>query len=164
MLSRLKEIQEYLDGRAPTYSEIYHDSDLKKRFNSCSLAGVIYRFNQDHGIASYADFCEQHLGWEVPRKLTKSRTEWVLKELVRRCGGVPNGLSKMKSVLGYRGMTLLAAVKKHFGKTLDDYCLGKKLKRVPSGAARRVLEGGAEQPSSNRRTMVRRGRRPGASR
>ena len=164
MLRRLTEIQEYLGGRVPVYSEIYHDPGLKKRFNSCSLAGAIYRFNQDHGISSYADFCEQHLGWEVPRKLTKSRTEWVLKELVRRCGGVPTGLSKMKSVCGYRGMTLLAAVKKHFGRTLDDYCLARRLKRVTGGAARRVLDGGGESASVRRRTTSPHGRKRRARR
>lgn len=150
MLDRLKAIRAYLGGVVPLYSEIYHDADLKARFNSCSLAGALYRFNQDNGIASFADFCEQYLGWEVPRKLTKARTTEVLEKLVRQCGGVPTGMSRMASVVGYRGMTLLAAVKKHFGMSLDDYCADKKLKRVSAAEARRMLDDAKPQRSSRR--------------
>lgn len=140
MLSRLRAIRQHLGGRVPTYSEIYHDADLKTQFNSCSLAGALFRFNQDQGIASYADFCKQYLDWDVPRKLTKARTAWVLEELVRRCGGVPSAIGQMESVFGHRGRTLMAAIKKHFGKTLDEYCADKRLKRVTAEAARRKLD------------------------
>lgn len=143
MLARLRAIRQHLGGRVPTYSEIYDDADLKAQFNSCSLAGALFRFNQDQGIASYADFCKKYLDWDVPRKLTKARTAWVLEELVRTCGGVPGGVSQMESVCGHRGMTLMAAIKKHFGKTLDEYCAAKKLKRITAEAARRALDNAA---------------------
>jgi hypothetical protein len=159
MLARLKAIRQHLGGRVPSYSEIYHDADLKARFNSCSLAGALYRFNQDNDIASFADFCEQYLGWEVPRKLTKAQTARVLEKLAQKCGGVPTGLSRMASVLGYRGMTLLAAVRKHFGKSLDEYCAAKKLKRVSASKASRSRDAAKCSRTSRPRKSPRRHRK-----
>ena len=158
MLSRLREIQAYRGGQIPTYSEIYHDQDLKSRFNSCSLAGALFRFNQEHHISSYADFCERYLGWAVPRKLCKIETARVLSKLVEICGGVPVGLSKMPSVLGHRGMTLMAAIKKHFGKTLEEYCVAKKLKRVPSMESQRLIAKATPAETQRRKKPGRRQR------
>jgi hypothetical protein len=130
MLIRLKQIRTHLDGRVPRYSELYHSHELKNRFNSCSLAGAIFRFNQANGLASYADFCEKHLEWTAPRKLSQERLKWVLNELVRICGGIPTSIGSGGDVLGHRGATIASAVKAHFGFPLGEYCKRKRLRRV----------------------------------
>lgn len=130
MLARLQAIRDYLDGRVPKYSELYHSQELKKKFNSCSLAGAIFRHNHENKIDSYADFCEHYLGWLAPRKLSRERLSWVLKELVRVCGGIPANLGSCEDVLGYRGATIAQAVKFQFGQTLGEYCEEKRLRRI----------------------------------
>lgn len=85
MTERLTEIRDYLGGRVPSYSEIYKSAELRERFNSCALAGAIYRFNQANGIASYQEFVRLHLGWSLVGKLTKARTEEVFERLVKTC-------------------------------------------------------------------------------
>ena len=140
MLTRLQAIRDHLDGRVPKYSELYHSPELKKQFNSCSLAGALYRHNQAHEIGSYADFCEQYLGWLAPRKLSRERLGTVLKELVRICGGIPASLGQLEDVLGYRGGTIAQAVKFQFGETLGEFCERNRIRRIALGDAMAKLQ------------------------
>ena len=107
MVGRLKEIRAYLDGRIPTYSEIYKRTDLRHKFNSCSLAGAIYRFNQKHGLSSYDDFVSRHLGWKPTRRLVnKEEVTRLVKDIVKQYGGMPTSLAKLDNCLGIRGTPL----------------------------------------------------------
>ena len=122
MTERLVEIRDNLGDRIPLYSEIYKSTELREKFNSCALAGAIYRFNQIHGIGSYRDFLRLHLGWEIAGKLNKSRTEEVFKAVVEKCGGVPRGLGKINDVFGHKGHAFEEAFKTHYGLSLTNYC------------------------------------------
>ncbi len=130
MLCRLREIREYLGGRMPSYSEIYKSETLRKKFNSCSLAGAIYRFNQRNGITSYGDFVGCYLGWEIHPRLNKERTQQLFERIVHEFGGMPRGVGKIGNLFGHKGHTFEEAFKKFYGMTIKQYCEAHGVQRV----------------------------------
>jgi hypothetical protein len=122
MIERLEEVVAYLKGRIPSYSELYDSMDLRRRFNSCSLAGGIFRFNRAHGLASYREFVKRYLGWEVAGTLDKKRTRDVLEKLVEQLGGVPFGLSRIDNLFGHKGHAFEEAFRRHYGISISRYC------------------------------------------
>ncbi len=131
MIERLREVRAHLGGRIPSYSEIYDSRELREKFNSCSLAGAIFRFNQAKGVGSYQDFLEQYLGWRIPGRLDKTRTEEVFGKLVKECGCVPFGLGKIDDLFGHKGHAFEAAFQTHYGMTVAAYCKQRGIARKP---------------------------------
>lgn len=131
MVDRLKEIQDYLGDRVPTYSEIYKDVELRETFSSCALAGAIHRFNQEHGIGSYNEFIYEHLGWIGPSHLTKEMAITHLERVTEKYGGVPRHVGRNKDLLGVRGRCLEVTFKKYLGMSVTEYCKANGIQRVP---------------------------------
>lgn len=130
MTQRLTEIRDYLGGRIPAYSEIYESPELRERFNSCSLAGAIYRFNQGHGLRSYQEFVKVHLDWTLVGKLTEARTKEVLELMIDSYGGVPIGIGQIDDLFGHKGHAFEEAFKSHCGVTLREYCEQHGIARI----------------------------------
>jgi hypothetical protein len=130
ILTRLRVIREYLGGAVPSYSQLYRNADLRRRFNSCALAGAIFRFDQKHGIASYGEFVLRHLKWTVPTRLTRETAAAHLGAIVERFGGVPTGIRRMSNVLGVRGSYYCKAFWRLTGMSVRKYCRAHGIPRV----------------------------------
>ena len=130
MLDRLRGIHRYIGNRVPTYSQIYNDRTLRRTFDSCALAGAIYRFIQKHKIGSYNDFVFRYLGWIAPSHLTKEMAIVHLERVVEEYGGIPYHVGRIKDLLGVRGRCLEAAFKKYVGMSVSQYCDIKGISRV----------------------------------
>ena len=122
MIERLAEIRGYLGGRIPSYSEIYDDRELRARFNSCSLAGAIFRYNNKHEIRSYREFVKRFLDWDTSGKLTKARTQEVFERLLADLGGIPMNLGTIHDIFGHKGHAFEEAFKAHYGVSVKEYC------------------------------------------
>ncbi len=134
ILTRLKAIREYLGGAVPSYSQLYRNADLRRRFNSCALAGAIFRSDQKNGVTSYGEFVLRHLKWTVPTRLTRETAAAHLGAIVERFGGVPTGIRRMSDVLGVKGSYYCEAFRRLTGMSVRKYCRGHGIPRVRARA------------------------------
>jgi hypothetical protein len=132
ILARLDTIYTYLNGKVPSYIQLYRSVDLRTRFNSCGLAGAIFKFNKKNGIRTYADFLWQHKGWQTSTRFTKPALLVHLKKVVQTAGGVPRQVAKTKEFFGVNGRAFDAAFSRFMGMTVSEYCNREGIKRLAS--------------------------------